>query len=160
MNSLDKKCEKWFRNKAELHFTGRVVFDNKSMSVLIENAPRKYLKAIRNLAGEILKDGIAEIGEAFAYSVAPEDADAEQHRVRVFLESRKDEMLNLLLEKGCKEFRKIVQEDAYAMKTIYDISTLKFTESGWRRWDNAELKPGGCFIEKKEEKQSFIQPIA
>lgn len=74
MSSLFDLSAKWMRNKVNLKFSARVVFEKGSMSVIIDNAPRKYLKAIRDLAGKILVDGLKAMSETFAFSVASTDA--------------------------------------------------------------------------------------
>ena len=68
--TLPELSSKWMRNKNELGFSGRVAFERDSMSVIIENATRKYIKAIKELAGKILIEGIKVMSEAFSFSVA------------------------------------------------------------------------------------------
>ena len=143
MSSLEEKSAKWLRNKKELGFSARVLFAGTSMSVLIENAPRKYLKAVKELAGEMILDGLKEMGKAFAYPVASEDAESEGKRVREFLEGRKDSLLNLLLKEGYPSFSENVKQDAAILKAKYEIDTLTRSKEGWMRWDGAILTKKG-----------------
>lgn len=143
MSSLEEKSAKWLRNKEELGFSARVLFEDTSMSVLIERAPRKYLKAVKELAGEMILDGLKEMGKAFAYPVASEDAEREGKRVRAFLEERKDFLLNLLLEEGYPSFSEAVKQDSVILKAKYEMDTLTRCKEGWKRWDGALLTEEG-----------------
>ena len=96
--TLPELSSKWMRNKTELGFSGRVVFEKDSMSVIIDKAQRKYVKAIKELAGKILIEGIKVMSEAFSFSVASKDATSEGDKVKSFVENRKVYLLNLLLE--------------------------------------------------------------
>ena len=141
--SLPELSSKWMRNKNELGFSGRVVFEKDSMSVIIDHAQRKYVKAIKELAGKILIEGIKVMSEAFSFSVASKDADTEGDKVKIFLENRKVYLLNLLLDKGYAAFAYAVNQDAMILKLQYDLSTLSCTEKGWTKWDGAVLTADG-----------------
>lgn len=141
--TLPELSSKWMRNKNELGFSGRVAFERDSMSVIIDNAQRKYIKAIKELAGKILIEGIKVMSEAFSFSVASKDADIEGDKVKSFLENRKVYLLNLLLEKGYTAFAYAVSQDAMILKLQYDLSSLSCTEKGWAKWDGAVLTADG-----------------
>lgn len=141
--TLKVKVQKWMRNKQGIGFCAHVIRDGANILVSVENAPRKYLKAIRDLAGEILTDGIIEIKQAFTYPVAPEDASSEAERVQSFLEDRTVGLLDILLNEGEHNFMDAVQRDSAVLKAQYDIQSLMLTENGWRRWDGALLTVNG-----------------
>ena len=141
--TLPELSSKWMRNKNELGFSGRVVFEKDSMSVIIDKAQRKYVKAIKELAGKILIEGIKVMSEAFSFSVASKDATSEGDKVKSFLENRKVYLLNLLLDKGYTAFAHAVSQDAMILKLQYDLSSLSCTEKGWAKWDGAVLTADG-----------------
>lgn len=141
--TLPELSSKWMRNKNELGFSGRVVFEKESMSVIIDKAQRKYVKAIKELAGKILIEGIKVMSEAFSFSVASKDATSEGDKVKSFLENRKVYLLNLLLDKGYTAFAHAVSQDAMILKLKYDLCTISCTEKGWTKWDGAILTADG-----------------
>lgn len=142
--SLYELSAKWMRNKEQLHFSAMVVFEKGSVSVIIDNAPRKYLKAIKDLAGKILVDALKAMSETYAFSVATADAEEEGKRIRNFLEARKTYLLNLLLEKGYDCFMAVITQDASILKMQYEIRSMAFKEgSGWVKWDGSVLTADG-----------------
>ena len=141
--TLPELSSKWMRNKKELGFSGRVVFEKDSMSVIIDKAQRKYVKAIKELAGKILIEGIKVMSEAFSFSVASKDATSEGDKVKSFLENRKVYLLNLLLDKGYTAFAHAVSQDAMILKLQYDLCSISCTEKGWTKWDGAVLTADG-----------------
>ena len=141
--SLPELTSKWMRNKNELGFSGRVIFEKDSMSVIIDNAQRKYIKAIKELAGKILIEGIKVMSETFSFSVASKDAETEGDKVKNFLEKRKVFLLNLLLDKGYTAFTYAVNQDAMILKLQYDLNSISCTEKGWTKWDGAVLTADG-----------------
>lgn len=135
---------KWMRNKEQLHFSARVVFEKESVSVIIDNAPRKYLKAIKDLAGKIIVDGLKAMSETFAFSVATADAEEEGKRIKAFLEERKTYLLNLLLDQGAEDFMSAINRDATILKMQYEVRSLTFKEgAGWKKWDGSILTEAG-----------------
>ena len=161
MSDITLKAQKWMRNKKGIGFQARVIREGANIVISVEDSPRKYLKAIRELAGEILNDAIVIIKKAFTYPVAPEDAASEAKRVKAFLEDRMVGLLNILLEEGERPFLDAVQRDSSVLKAQYDIRTLMITDNGWRRWDGALLTKDGWTIQdgNSKEKESLITGI-
>ena len=161
MSDIAIKAKKWLRNKQGIGFRAHVIREGSNIVISVEDSPRKYLKAIRELAGDILNDGIVIIRKAFTYPVAPEDAASEAERVKAFLEERMVGLLNILLEDGERHFLDAVQRDSSVLKAQYDIRTLMITDNGWARWDGALLTKDGWTIQdgNGKEEESLLTGI-
>lgn len=156
MMDFQGSSAKWLRNKEKIGFTAQVAIEGTSISIVLSDAPRKYAKAIRELAGELLSAGVREMAEAFAFPVAPEDAEEEGQRVREYLEERKLALLNLLLEEGCGPFRNTLAFEVSVLRARYELGTMQRGEDGWKRWDGACLTPAGwIFPDGKQEPSAF-----
>ena len=143
MPDLKEMAAKWMRNKQEIGFQARAGVSNGSVCVLLDEAPRKYVKAIRSLAQEMLLAGAEEMAQAFSYPTAPGDAVGENGKIREYLETRKCPLLDILLEEGYAPFRKEVAFEASVLRMQYELGTMQYGADGWKRWDGSCLTPGG-----------------
>ena len=143
MTDLRELTARWLRNKQEIGFQARAGASDGSVYVLLSDAPRKYVKAIRELAQEMLRTGAEEMTQAFSYPTAPEDAMGENRKIREYLETRRCALLDILLEEGYAPFRKEVAFEASVLRMQYELSTMQYGADGWKRWDGSCLTPGG-----------------
>lgn len=143
VNNLEEISNKWLSNKKAIGYTARVVFDEGSVSISIQNSPRKYLKAVRELGSKMIAEGLSALSTAFAYSVAAKDSEEESKRTREFLLENKESLLNLLLSDGCEAFLMAVDRDVSVLKLQYEIRTMIYTPEGWQKWDGSKLRESG-----------------
>ncbi len=136
MNNIIENSQKWLKNKSEIGFGAKVAFEEDGVHIAINNTPRKYLKAIQRLGEAIVLDGLKTLSEVFAYPVAAKDAETESARVKAFLMTRREPLLNLLLTDGFDAFYEAASMDARVMRTQYIIYSFAFTEGeGWKGWN-------------------------
>ena len=143
MDNFKKLCDKWIKNKTELKFTSKIMFNGTKMFVKINQAPMKYTNAIKTLAGEIAVLALKIISQTFTFPVAKDDINNEQNRTRCFIEKRKAFYLDLLLDNGYESFMNTIKTDASVLQLHYEIRSLKVKTDKWYNWKGDVLTENG-----------------
>lgn len=142
--SFSEMSDKWTRNKEKLQFDARLTVDQEGKtSIVIEHAPKRYLKAIHELANGLITAGLTQIADNISVTVAEKDIEIENAAIRKFLDVRKLDLLNILLENGREAFIAALRQDSLVLQIQYNIGSLKPCINGWVRWDGATLTSNG-----------------
>ena len=142
--SFSEMSEKWMKNKEKLKFDARLIVNQEGKtSIVFEHAPKRYLKAIHELANGLITAGLAQIADNISLTVAEKDIEIENAAIRKFLEVRKLDLLNILLGNGREAFMTALRQDSFVLQIQYNIGSLKPCINGWVRWDGATLTSNG-----------------